>query len=115
MKSVSLMLRPSAMKATVTPVPSMPRELAVWAFGVVALAWMAVRAWGSSSGGCPLAGQVPAGGVRDGPVVFDVEAASKGLARLMIWSGTTADTAGSAARRASSPGDTVAATALITV
>src|SRR5580658_5824049 len=111
MKSGSLVLRPSAMKATVTPEPSIPRELAVWALGVVALAWMTESAWGSSNGGWPLAGQVPAGGVRVGPVVFEVDGASRGLDSLMIWSGTTSATAGSAFSRASSPADTVADTA----
>ena len=44
-----------------------------------------------------------------------VAGASNGLASWMIWSGTTSATAGLAASRASSPGDTVAATALMVV
>ena len=90
----------------------MPSERAVLALGSLESAWISRTACGESTGALGSVEQVPGTGVR-GAEVAGVDAV--GTARWMIWSGTTCATFGLAARRAASPGETVAATALIVV
>ena len=105
------------MKPTVTPEPSIPRDRAVPVSGD----WRR-RGWPAGPGAraaaaAPLAGQVPAGGVRG--LAAAVAFGRWGVER--DWPGGRSGRApprpppGSAARRAASPGDTVADTALMTV
>ena len=79
------------------------------------MVWIAC---GSKRGGAPGAGHVPGGAVRPAVALAAgsaVAGVSKGAASRMIWSGTTSATAELTLSRASSPGDTVAATALMVV
>jgi len=103
------------MNATVTPEPSIPRERAVPAFGVVASAWMIPSAWGSSSGGAPWrtgSGRRSARG----------RARRARGGRSIERTGQLDDLVGNdlghrrvGGQRAASPGDTVADTALMVV
>ena len=85
MKSGLLMSMPSAMKATVTPVPSKPRDLAVRAPGWSESAWVTPRASGSSWGVVSVAdGQVFAGGAMPPVASTSGSAAASTLGACLI-------------------------------